>query len=148
MIAPSAAGKNRAVDAALELIPPEATYVVTAGSARALVYNGESFEHRVVIFSEADSIPEDGPAASAVRSIAADGRMVYEVVEKNPKSGRHETRRIEKAGPTGLITTSTKSLGTQMGTRLLEITVRDDPDQTRQVIRLMPEPCCLLPRAR
>ncbi len=135
VIAPSAAGKNRAVDAALELIPPEAVYCVSAGSARALVYTEEMFEHRMVIFGEADSIPEDGPAASAVRSIAADGRMVYEVVEKNAKSGRWETRRIEKPGPTGLITTRTKSLGAQMGTRVLEITVRDDPDQTRQVMR-------------
>ncbi len=134
VIAPSAAGKNRAVDAAVELMPPEAVYVVTAGSARALVYTEESFEHRIVIFGEADSIPEDGPAASAVRSIAADGRMIYEVVEKNAKTGRWETRRIEKPGPTGLITTSTRSLGAQMGTRVLEISVRDDPDQTKQVM--------------
>jgi hypothetical protein len=135
VIAPSAAGKNRAVDAAVELMPPEAVFTITAGSARALVYTDESFEHRAIIFGEADSIPEDGPAASAVRSIAADGRMIYEVVEKNPKSGRWETRRIEKRGPTGLITTSTRSLGTQLGTRVLEIALRDDPDQTRKVMQ-------------
>ena len=134
IIGPSASGKNRAVDAAVELMPPEATYVVTAGSARALVYTEESFEHRIVIFGEADSIPEDGPAASAVRSIAADGQMIYGVVEKNMKTGRWETRRIKKPGPTGLITTSTRSLGTQMGTRVLEVSVRDDPDQTKQVM--------------
>ena len=135
VIAPSAAGKNRAVDAAVALMPPEAIYIVTAGSARALVYTEESFEHRVIIFGEADSIPEDGPAASAIRSIAADCRMDYAVVERNAKTSRYQTRRIEKPGPTGLITTSTRSLGTQMGTRVLEISLRDDPDQTKQVMQ-------------
>ena len=68
--------------------------------------------------------------ASAVRSLVTDNRLIYDVVEKNPKTGRHETRRIEKMGPTGLITTSTKSLTTQMSTRALEVPLRDDADQT------------------
>ena len=135
VIAPSAAGKNRAVDAAVELMPPEAVYIISAGSARALVYTEESFEHRIVIFAEADSIPDEGPAASAVRSIAADSRLVYDVVEKNAKTGRHETRRIEKLGPTGLITTSVQPVGNQLGTRVLEITIRDDAGQTRSVMK-------------
>jgi hypothetical protein len=134
-IAPSSAGKNRAVDAARELIPSNAVYLEKAGSARALVYAEESFEHRTVVVAEADSIPDDGPAASAVRSLAADNAMAYDVVEKNPKTGRFETRRIEKLGPTGLITTSTRSLGHQLGTRVLEVSLADDPDQTRQVMR-------------
>jgi hypothetical protein len=135
LVGPSAAGKNRAVDAALALIPPEAVHVVTAGSARALVYSPESFEHRMVIFGEADSIPEDGPAAAAVRSIAEDQRMVYDVVEKDATTGRHATRRIEKPGPTGLITTSTRSLGEQLGTRVLEVPVSDEEGQTRSIMR-------------
>ncbi len=134
-IAQAGAGKNRAVDAARELVPPDAVYVVKAGSARALIYNEESFEHRVVLFAEADSIPEDGPAASAVRNLAADNSMEYEVVERNEQTARWETRRIVKPGPTGLITTSTRSLGEQMGTRLLEVPIRDDEEQTRDVMR-------------
>src|SRR5262249_24236757 len=39
-----------------------------------------------------------------------------------------------KAGPTGLITTSTKSLGLQMSTRTLELPLTDDPEQTRAVM--------------
>jgi hypothetical protein len=135
VVAPPAAGKNRAVDAALELVPEEAVYVMTAGSDRALVYEQESFAHRVVVFGEADSIPEDGSAGTAVRSIAADNKMIYAVPEKDPKTGKYQTRRIEKLGPTGLITTSTRPLGAQMGTRMLELTVRDDEDQTRLVMR-------------
>jgi hypothetical protein len=133
-VAPSAAGKNRTIDAAAALIPAEAVYVEKAGSARALIYNDEDFQHRVVVVNEADSIPEDGSAASAIRSLAADNVMTYDVVERNERTGHHHTRRIEKPGPTGLITTSTKSLRTQLGTRHLEVTLPDDPGQVRTVM--------------
>jgi hypothetical protein len=133
-IAPSSAGKNRAVDAPMELMPPEAVYLERAGSARALIYGVEDFQNRAVVVGEADSIPEDGPAASAIRSLAADNEMAYDVVEQDPETGQHVTRRIRKPGPTGLITTSTRSLGTQMGTRMLEVPVPDDAEQTRKVL--------------
>jgi hypothetical protein len=134
-VAQSAAGKNRAVDEALALMPPEAVYLMKAGSPRALIYNHEDFQHRVVVVAEADSIPDDGPAASAIRSIAEDNHMAYDVVEKHPRTGHFETRHIVKPGPTGLITTSTKSLGTQLGTRVLEVSIPDDPAQTRKVLK-------------
>lgn len=134
VIAPSGAGKNHAVDAARALVPAESTHLISASSERALIYSDQSFSHRIIVFAEADSIPEDGPAASAIRSIVTDGRMVYEVVERNPKTGKHETRKIEKDGPTGLITTSTRSLSHQMSTRVLEVTLSDDPEQTKQIM--------------
>jgi len=132
-VAPSAAGKNAAVESALELVPREAFYSFSAASPRALIYATQSFRHLIVVFLEADSIPEVGPAASAIRSIASDNRLVYQTVEK--RDGRSETRIIEKEGPTGLMTTSTVSLGLQMSTRTLEITISDDADQTREVMR-------------
>jgi hypothetical protein len=61
--------------------------------------------------------------------------MAYDVVERNPKTNKWETRRIIKPGPTGLMTTSTRSLGTQMGTRVLEIPLSDDKEQTLAVMR-------------
>jgi hypothetical protein len=133
-VAPSGADKNRAVDAALALLPPEAVHELKAGTPRALVYADADFAHRCVVVAEADSLPEDGPAASAVRSLVTDNRLIYDVVEKNAKTGRHETRRIDKPGPTGLITTGTKSLTTQMSTRALEVPLRDDANQTRGIM--------------
>ena len=134
LIAQSASGKNRAVDTALALVPESAFYLEKAGSARALIYADADFQHRVVVVAEADSIPEDGSAASAVRSIAADSYMAYDVVEKDPESGRFVTRRVEKSGPTGLLTTYTRPLPEQMNTRMLTVSVSDTPDQTRQVL--------------
>jgi hypothetical protein len=135
LIAPSAAGKNRAVDANLPLVPPSAYHMEKAGSARALVYGEADYQHRMVIAAEADSIPEDGPAASAARALAADNCMTYDVVERDAETGRFTVRHIEKPGPTGLITTSTKPLGEQMGTRLLTVSVPDTPTQTRAVLQ-------------
>ncbi len=145
LVAPSAAGKNHAVDIAVSLVPAEAAYIVNACSPRALIYADEGFQHRTVIVAEADSLPEDGPAASAVRSIVTDNMLAYDVVEKNRLTGGFEVRRIRKPGPTGLITTSTRSLGAQMGTRTLEVPVADDDQQTREVLRaqarnVLPEP--------
>ena len=133
-VAPSSAGKNRTVDAAAALMPPGALYVERAGSERALIYAGDDFTHRVVVFAEADSIPEEGPAASAIRSLASDNVLAYDVVEQNPDTKQFETRHIEKPGPTGLMTTSTKSLQTQLGTRVLEVPIKDSADQTRAVV--------------
>jgi MarR family/CHC2 zinc finger len=134
-VAPSAAGKNRAVDDAVRLMPPEAVYQLSAGSPRALIYEAQSFEHVTVVLREADSISfsDDGSASSAIRAIVDDNQMRYAVVEKDSE-GRQRTRSIEKPGPTGLITTSIKSVGHQLGTRLLEMPILDSEEQTRRVL--------------
>jgi hypothetical protein len=133
-VAESASGKNRAIDAVLDLFPVHAYYKFTAGSPRSLIYSAEDFRHRIVIMSEADSIPEEGSAGAAFRSIAADSRMTYEVVLANPRTNKFETHRIVKEGPTGIVTTSTKSLSPQLRTRVLEAPLRDDPAQTKKIM--------------
>jgi hypothetical protein len=134
VVAPSAAGKNATVDAAVDFIPPEDIHTIKAGSARAIIYGDEEYAHRVVYFQEADSIPEDGPAASAIRALAEDNSMEYDVVERDESTSKWSVRRIVKEGPTGLITTSTRAPREQLGTRLLELSVPDDPEHTGKVI--------------
>ncbi|HZA23668.1 MAG TPA: hypothetical protein VFA32_13890, partial [Dehalococcoidia bacterium] len=97
----SSADKNAAVEATLPIFPESAYYLVRASSPRALIYNGEQFQHRVVVLTEADSLPEEGPAASAIRSLMSDQEMMYEVVEKGG-DGQFHVRKIVKPGPTGL----------------------------------------------
>jgi hypothetical protein len=133
-IAPSAAGKNAAIDAALPFFPDSAFYLIRASSPLALVYNEETFQHRTVIVTEADSLPEEGPAASATRSLMSDREMTYEVVEKGD-TGKFAVRKIVKPGPTGLITTSTRPLGEQATTRTLTVTISDSADQTRLIVK-------------
>jgi hypothetical protein len=136
LVGPSAAGKNEAVRTGAALHPPEAVYTMSAGSARALIYDPDDFTNRMVVIEEADSIPDEGPVGSAVRAIAETGAMTYNVVERDEKSGRHCTRHIVKPGPTGLITTSTRSLEYQIGTRVIEVPVTDSEQQTRGVMRI------------
>ena len=133
-VAVSAAGKNRTVAEALRLTPESGYHLQMAGSARSLIYTDADFKHRTVVAWEADSLPQEGPASSAVRSIAEDNVMEYEVVEPDPKTKQWHTRKIRKEGPTGIITTSTKSLGPQFGTRTLEVPIPDDDEQTRKIL--------------
>jgi hypothetical protein len=132
-VGPSSVGKNATVDAARALIPSEDIYKVDAASPMALIYNEASFERKIVFYTEMDSIPEDGAAGSAVRSLAATNELTYDVVEKT-KAGKYQTRHIRKPGPTVLITTGTKSPGPQLGTRLLEVAVSDAPDHTWEIL--------------
>jgi hypothetical protein len=135
VVSDAAAGKNATVNAGRELMPAEAIHYEGAGSARALVYTDADFAHKAVIVEEADSIPDDGPGAQAVRAIAENNEMVYDVVERDEQTHRFAVRRIVKPGPTCLITTSTRSVKHQLGTRMLEMGVPDDEVQTRAVMR-------------
>jgi len=134
IIAQSASGKNAAIDAALPLFPVESYYVLNASTPRVLIYSEEEFKHRIVVVLEADSLPEDGPAASAVRSLMDGQGMRYEVVEKD-NDGRFTVREIYKEGPTGLITTSTRDLKAQATTRTLTLSISDAEELTREILR-------------
>ena len=64
----------------------------------------------------------------------SEGRICYETVEKTHKGLR--SRRIERDGPTGLITTTTAvGLHPENETRLLSVNVTDTPEQTKLIMR-------------
>lgn len=129
-------GKSWCVYQTRRLLPPEAVLVIDAGSPRALIYSSEPLAHRALVFSEADSLPagEDNPAASAIRNLLQDNELAYDVTEKDPATGGYTTRRIRKPGPTVMITTSTRSLGSQLMTRVFAIDAPDDPEHLRQAL--------------
>jgi len=58
---------------------------------------------------------------SGVGSLAEDNRLQYALTTLNRKRGHFETVTITKAGPTGLLTTSTRALPHQLNTRLLPV---------------------------
>lgn len=135
VLGPASAGKSYAVGVVKRLMPPDLIIQIEAGSPRALIYDDRSMTHKVVVFGEADSLPagEDNPAASAVRGLLQENCMSYDVTEKG-EDGKWKTRHIERAGPTVLITTSTKRLGPQLMTRLFTLEVADDPEQVRTAL--------------
>lgn len=131
----SSVGKSHIVDTALKLIPSEEIIRVNAASPRALIYGDQDLIHRVVVFGEIDSLPDDGPAAEAIRSLISDHRLRYDTVERNDTTGRFETRHIDRPGPTGLITTGVHPPRYQLGTRLLPIDVTEDPARTWGILQ-------------
>jgi hypothetical protein len=128
----SSVGKSFTVERVLEFFPPAAYFVRTGMSERAIIYSDESYRHRFLILFEAAGMNSE-MQSYLIRTLLSEGRVVYEVVEKT-KAGLRP-RRIEKEGPTGLITTTTApKLHPENETRLLSLGVIDTPDQTKAVM--------------
>jgi hypothetical protein len=130
---PSASGKSWAIERVLEFFPPEAYYLLTAMSERALAYGTEPLSHRFLVLFEAAGLESDF-ASYLVRSLLSEGCVRYETVEKD-KSGELKARLVEREGPTGLIvSTTTVTLHPENETRLLSLSATDTPDQTKLVL--------------
>jgi hypothetical protein len=134
---PSSSGKSFLVEKVLSLFPPDVAHVLTAMSERALAYGDEPLAHKMVVLYEAAGLT--GVFGNyLVRSLLSEGRICYETVEKT-KDG-FKARRIEREGPTGLITTTTAvRLHPENETRLLSVTVTDTPEQTTAIMRAQAE---------
>jgi hypothetical protein len=127
----SSSGKNFTLGRVLALLPSEAYHVISAGSPRTIIYDATDLQHRLLVFGEADSLPagEDNPAASAIRNLLQDHQLHYEVTIRSAGTGDYTVRKVVKPGPTVLITTSTRSLGHQLMTRLFTLEVSDSKEQ-------------------
>lgn len=129
---PSSGGKSYLVEMTLGLFPPEAVYVLTAMSERVLAYGGEPLAHRIIVFFEAAGLSGDF-GTYLIRSLLSEGRISYDFVEKTKDGLR--VRRIEREGPTGMITTTTAShLHPENETRLVSVTVTDTQEQTKAIM--------------
>jgi hypothetical protein len=129
---PSSSGKTFTVLTVLALESPEAFYELTAGSERALIFNGESLRHRMIYFQEPEGLAE-GVGAAVIKSLIWEGRLRYDTVIKDA-SGKFVGQHIEKDGPTGLIITTTIPLEEQFTNRLFRIEVNDSEEQTRLIL--------------
>jgi hypothetical protein len=130
---PSAAGKTWIASCVLQLFPADTVHRRAAMSERALVYSDADFRHRFLLIGEASGLHRDGVGATLLRTVAWEGRVVYETVEKTPAGLR--ARLVEKDGPTGVITTTTKALDEEVATRFLFVPVPDDRQQTEAVLQ-------------
>ncbi|HZL06633.1 MAG TPA: hypothetical protein VFE45_14670 [Coriobacteriia bacterium] len=141
LLGPSSAGKSYTLRVVLKLMPGEAYHSIDAGSPRVLIYDDAELAHRVVVFSEDDSLPsgEDNPAASALRSLLQDHSLHYKVTVRDTESGHFRVHEVEKLGPTTLVTTSTRRLPAQLDTRVFTLEVPDDQKQIAHALRAQAE---------
>jgi hypothetical protein len=127
---PAGAGKNATLEQALRYIPTDGYIARSYVSAKALFYASESFKHKMLVFSEGHALAE-GEMAGIVRTLLSEGRLVYEVTDRDNRT----TETLTQEGPTGLITTTTLgALESELETRCLSTTVLDTAEQTRAVL--------------
>ncbi|MDQ3692777.1 MAG: hypothetical protein M3464_04020 [Chloroflexota bacterium] len=129
---PSAAGKSFVVMLVARLFPAAASYSLNGMSERLLAYTEADLRHRTLVIGEASALERDGIGASLLRSVAWEGSVAYETVEKTSEGLK--ARRIEKPGPTGFVTTTTGRVEPELGTRVLVAHVPDDPGTTRTIL--------------
>jgi hypothetical protein len=137
LIAQPGVGKSYSFDVVLLLLPEEAKHRIEAGSGKVLIYDDAPLRHRVLVFSEADSLPkdEDNPATSALRNLMTDHHLHYKVVVPDQETGGFKIQEVNKAGPTVLFTTSVKRLPSQLDSRIFTLEVPDDKEQTTAALR-------------
>jgi len=133
VIATSSAGKTHLVKTTFALFPARAFYLLDGASERALIYTDADLRQRMIIISEADSLPREGVGISAMRALAWGGRLTYATVVTS-RSGPPQSLVIDKPGPTGLITTSTRPVDAELDTRMLALAVDESNAATRAII--------------
>ncbi|MFC2058815.1 hypothetical protein ACFLTS_04130 [Chloroflexota bacterium] len=128
---PSSGGKSYTLGVIKTLMPPQGYHVIDAGSPRVLIYDESPLEHKALVFGEADSLPagEDNPAASAIRNLLQDHHLHYEVTIRDKETGGYIAKKINRDGPTVLITTSIRPLGNQLMTRFFTLELGDSHEQ-------------------
>ena len=128
----SSAGKSRVVADVLKFFPDDASYQWSSMSPKALAYDNENIAHRMIVMYEATPL-KDTDAAYFHRSLISEGKVKHMTVER--VKGRQVIRKVERDGPTGLISTTTEtSLDPELETRCLSIPIDDSPRQTRNVL--------------
>lgn len=129
---PSSGGKSYLVESVLKFFTNDAYYALTAMSDRALAYSTEPLSHRFLVLYEYSGMQSE-MLNYLIRSLLSEGHIRYETVEKT-KDGL-KSRFIEKAGPTGLILTTTAiHLHPENETRIITIPITDSQEQTQAVL--------------
>jgi len=128
----SSAGKSTLADAALALVPEEATVSYSAMTGQALYYLGETdLAHKVLAIAEEEGASR---ATYALKLLVSEGRLAIAAAGKDPVSGRLMTHTYEVTGPVALLMTTTAAeLDDELANRLLVLAVDEGRAQTRAV---------------
>jgi hypothetical protein len=106
-------------------------------SDKVLAYSNEPVSNRFLVIYEAAGMTGD-MATYLMRSLISEGRIRYETLEVTKEGIR--PRLIEREGPTGLITTTTRiNLHPENETRMLSLSIADSQKQTRNVFLALAE---------
>lgn len=126
----SSSGKSYTVTKVLDPFPDSAYILMTAMSKQALFYmaDTESFSHRTVIIFEKPGADE---ADYTIRTLQSEDKLIFWVPQKDPRTERWVTSKIEKEGPTNfIITTTSPELHAENETRNWSLVMDESPQVT------------------
>jgi len=130
----SSAGKSYLLKKCLEVFPEELFHEFTSMSSRALIYTEKDFQHKFVIIYEFDG--QNDEMNYLIRTLQSEGRLKYEYTVKNKNDGNFMTCCIDKEGPTGFITTTTKAeTFDENETRLFSLYIDESEHQTKEILK-------------
>jgi len=115
----SGSGKNHHIEIILLFAPEDRVIKFTNASPMALFYDDESYEHKIIYKAEAGF--EDPTYLKVERSLLSEKKLKLITVKDQ------ESLKLEKAGPTGFLTTTTNTkLYHDNETRVMSITIPND----------------------
>jgi hypothetical protein len=129
---PTAAGKTSLMDAVLSFIPTESKVSYSAMTGQALYYvSDDALKNKVLAIAEEEGANR---ASYALKLLQSEGRLTIASTDKEPGSGRLQTRTYEVEGPVALLlTTSGIDVDEELGNRCITLSVTDDREQTRAI---------------
>ena len=136
--AQSSTGKSYLAESVLKFFPPESYFDFSSMSEKALCYFTESLSHKFIFIHEAPGMEQEYQNY-LIRVLLSEGKIKYWTVEKQP-DGTFNTTMKHVAGPTALLSTTTKfALNIENMTRVQLITCDDSDEQTVRVLKFTAE---------
>jgi hypothetical protein len=140
VIAEAGSGKSYLSDLVFSTYPARAVVRYSASSPKVLLRDTRPLQHRVILYSEMDSIPgaqsgdDEQAAASAIRELLQNDELIYHVVGKDD-AGRSVVEVCRRAGPTALFTTTTRRASSrQFDSRLFALELDTTSQQLREAL--------------
>ena len=122
----SGSGKNHHVENILKFVPADRVIKFTNASPMALFYDDESYQNKILYKAEAGW--EDPAYMKVERSLLSEKKLKLITVKDQ------ESLKLEKAGPTGFLTTTTNAkLYHDNETRVMSITIPNDQNYLNRV---------------
>ena len=126
----SSSGKSFILKKVIEHFPEDAYVIKTAMSDKSMFFSEEDLRHKVLVVYEWRGVSKDGEYA--IESLLSEGHLTYETVAKTADGLKAIV--LERPGPTGFITTTTRTrIAGDTENRLFAITISDTSEQTKRV---------------
>ena len=130
----SSSGKSYLVNQVVEFIPPEDRLVLSSASERSIEYLVEDLiKHNVLIVQEIEGASE---IMSTLRTLQSEGKLNRLVTITETESGIPEAVQTSKDCPCSVIITTTSDvINEENSTRIFELYVNEDIEQTHSIVK-------------